>query len=244
MDSHQLVAQLNEYLSLMVDDIFSRRGSIDKFIGDAILAVWGHVKSEGPAHDVTLAIEAALLMKESLKGLNADWQKRGLRTFEMGCGVNFGEVIFGNIGSARKMEPTVIGDAVNTTSRLEGLTKDYGRDLLLGEAAADLVKDTYRLQFVDRVTMKGKTKPLRVYSVVSRLDAVLDPKIATYLEAYELAHVSYSAGRLPEALALFEKCVEYAPDDALLQVYLERCKELIERPSQGVWTGVHVAEHK
>lgn len=244
MDSTQLVAQLNEYLSLMVDDIFSRRGSVDKFIGDAILAVWGHVKSEGPAQDVTLAIEAALLMKESLGRLNADWQKRGLRTFEMGCGVNFGEVIFGNIGSARKMEPTVIGDAVNTTSRLEGLTKDYGRDLLLGETAADLVEDTYRLQFVDRVTMKGKTKPVRIYSVVSRLDAVLDPKIAAYLEAYELAHVSYSAGRLPEAFALFEKCVEHAPGDALLQVYLERCKELIERPSEGAWTGVHVAEHK
>jgi adenylate cyclase len=244
MDSTQLVAQLNEYLSLMVDDIFARRGSVDKFIGDAILAVWGHVKSEGPAQDVTLAIEAALLMKESLGRLNADWEKRGLRTFHMGCGVNFGEVIFGNIGSSRKMEPTVIGDAVNVTSRLEGLTKDYGRDLLVGEAAADLVENTYRLQFVDRVTMKGKTKPLRIYSVVGRLDAVLDPKIATYLEAYELAHVSYSAGRLPEALGLFEKCVESAPDDALLQVYIERCKKLIELPSEGVWTGVHVAEHK
>ena len=93
MDSHQLVAQLNEYLSLMVDDIFSRRGSVDKFIGDAILAVWGHVKSEGPARDVTLAIEAALLMNESLDRLNADWRDRGLKTFQMGIGVNFGEVI-------------------------------------------------------------------------------------------------------------------------------------------------------
>lgn len=244
MDSTQLVAQLNEYLSIMVDDIFSRRGSVDKFVGDAILAVWGHVKSEGPAHDANLAVEAALLMRESLKRLNADWQKRGLRTFEMGCGVNFGEVIFGNIGSTRKMEPTVIGDAVNTTSRLEGLTKDYGRDLLVGETAADLIENTYRLQFVDRVTMKGKTKPLRIYSVVSRRDAVLDPKVATYLEAYELAHASYSAGRFQEALALFEKCVEYAAGDPLVQVYLERCKELIERPSEGVWTGVHIAKHK
>ena len=151
MDSHQLVAQLNEYLSLMVDDIFSRRGSVDKFIGDAILAVWGHVKSEGPAQDATLAIEAALLMKDSLRRLNADWESRGLKTFQMGIGINFGEVIFGNIGSSRKMEPTVIGDAVNTASRLEGLTKDYGRDLLVGEAVADLVKDTFRLQFIDKV---------------------------------------------------------------------------------------------
>lgn len=244
MDSHQLVAQLNEYLSLMVDDIFSRRGSVDKFIGDAILAVWGHVKSEGHAQDATLAVEAALLMKESLRRLNADWESRGLKTFHMGIGINFGEVIFGNIGSSRKMEPTVIGDAVNTASRLEGLTKDYGRDLLVGEAVADLVKDTFRLQFVDKVTMKGKTKPLRIYSVVSRSDAVVEPQMAAYLEAYEKAQASYSAGNFTEARAQFENCLQYSPDDALLDTYMQRCTRLMERPSEGVWTGVHVAEHK
>jgi adenylate cyclase len=244
MDSHQLVAQLNEYLSLMVDDIFSRRGSVDKFIGDAILAVWGHVKSEGPAQDAMLAIEAAFLMKESLRRLNADWQGRGLKTFQMGIGINFGEVIFGNIGSSRKMEPTVIGDAVNVASRLEGLTKDYGRDLLVGEAAADLVKDSFRLQFVDKVTMKGKTKPLRIYSVVSRSDATVEPQMAAYLKAYELAQASYSAGSFKEARVLFENCLQYWPDDSLLQTYMQRCTTLLERPSEGVWTGVHVAEHK
>lgn len=244
MDSTQLVAQLNEYLSLMVDDIFSRRGSVDKFIGDAILAVWGHVKSEGPAQDVTLAIEAALLMKESLRRLNADWKNRGLRSFEMGIGLNFGEVIFGNIGSSKKMEPTVIGDVVNVTSRLEGLTKEYGRDFLLGEAAADLVGDSFRLQFVDKVTVKGKTKSLRIYSVVSRRDAVPDPQMAAYLEAYELAQASYSAGRLQEAKVLFENCLQYSPDDSLLRMYIHRCTTLLEGYSEGAWTGVHVAEHK
>ena len=231
MDSSQLVAQLNEYLSLMVDDIFSRRGSVDKFIGDAILAVWGHIKSEGPAQDVTLAIEAALLMHQSLERLNEDWQSRGLRTFQMGCGVNFGEVIFGNIGSSRKMEPTVIGDAVNVTSRLEGLTKEYGRPVLLGEAAAELVRDTFWLQFVDRVTMKGKTKPLRVYSVVSRRDATLDPQMAAYLKTYDRAHAAFAAGELKEALTLFENCLQFFPDDTLLQVHIQRCTMLVKPPS-------------
>jgi adenylate cyclase len=244
MDSHQLVAQLNEYLSLMVDDIFSRRGSVDKFIGDAILAVWGHVKSEGAAQDVTLAIEAALLMRESLRRLNADWINRGLKTFQMGIGINFGEVIFGNIGSSRKMEPTVIGDVVNVTSRLEGLTKDYGRDLLIGEGAADLVGDSFRLQFVDKVTMKGKTKPLRIYSVVSRSDAAIEPKMIAYLEAYERAQTSYSLGNFKEAKPLFENCLPHWPDDMLLRTYIQRCTTQLELPSEGVWTGVHVAEHK
>jgi adenylate cyclase len=237
MDSSQLVAQLNEYLSLMVDDIFSKRGSIDKFIGDAVLAVWGHVKSEGPVRDVTLALEAALLMNESLDRLNADWRSRGLRTFEMGCGVNFGEVIFGNIGSARKMEPTVIGDAVNVTARLEGLTKEYGRRLLVGEAAADLVGDAFRLQFVDCVTMKGKSKPLRVYSVIARANATLDPQMEAYLEAYDLALVSYSAGNFKEALTLFENGQPHRPDDALLRLYIQRCLTCLA-------SGIRVAEQK
>jgi adenylate cyclase len=244
MDSHQLVTQLNEYLSLMVDDIFSRRGSVDKFIGDAILAVWGHVKSEGPAQDVTLAIEAALLMRESLRRLNADWSSRGLRTFEMGCAVNFGWVIFGNIGSSRKMEPTVIGDAVNVTSRLEGLTKEYGRDLLIGEAAADLARAAFTFQFVDKVTMKGKTKPLRIYSVVAKAGAAVEPKTAAYLETYDKAQARYSAGDFKEAKSLFEECFQYSADDPLLQTYVARCVELIERPAEGEWTGVHIATHK
>jgi adenylate cyclase len=244
MDSSQLVAQLNEYLSLMVDDIFSRRGSVDKFIGDAILAVWGHIKSEGPAQDVTLAVEAALLMKASLARLNAAWESRGLKTFQMGIGVNFGEVIFGNIGSSKKMEPTVIGDAVNVASRLEGLTKDYGRDLLVGEAAADLIGDSFRLQFVDKVTVKGKTKPLRIYAVVSRHDVPIDPQMAAYLEAYERAQVSYSAGNFKESRVLFQNCFRYWPDDPLVHTYMERCTALMERPPGEAWTGVHVAEHK
>lgn len=244
MDSTQLVAQLNEYLSIMVDDIFSRRGSVDKFIGDAILAVWGHVKSEGPAQDATLAVEAALLMRESLRRLNTDWEKRGLRGFQMGIGVNYGEVIFGNIGSSRKMEPTVIGDAVNTASRLEGLTKDYGRDLLIGEAAADLIGNSFRLQLVDKVTMKGKTKPVRIYSIVSRGNEPIEPQMAEHLKAYELAQTSYSAGNFKEAKALFEGCLQYSPDDPLLRMYITRCTTFMDRPLQEAWTGVHVAEHK
>jgi adenylate cyclase len=169
-------------------------------------------------------------MKESLDRLNADWRNRGLTTFQMGCGVNFGEVIFGNIGSARKMEPTVIGDAVNVTSRLEGLTKEYGRSLLIAEAAADLAGDSFRLQFVDRVTMKGKSKALRVYSVVSRRDAVLDPQAAACLEAYNLAQTSYTAGNLNESLTLFENCLRYSPDDTLLRLWIQRCKNSIEHP--------------
>ncbi len=197
VESTKLVTQLNEYLSAMVEDIFACRGSIDKFIGDAILAVWGHVNSAGPANDVRNAVEAALRMKRTLAQLNADWKARDLRPFEMGCGLNFGEVVFGNIGSARKMEPTVIGDTVNVTSRLEGVTKDYGRYLLLGEAAAELVRGSYTVQLVDRVILKGKTQPLRIYTVLE--EAELNSGTQEYLQQYDEAQTKYAAGKFAEA---------------------------------------------
>ena len=244
MASTQLVSQLNEYLSAMVEEIFACRGSIDKFIGDAILAVWGHVNSAGSARDTFLAVQAALRMRETLAQLNRSWEERGLKSFAMGCGINFGEVVFGNMGSSRKMEPTVIGDTVNITARLESLTKDYGRDVLLGEAAAELVRDHYVLQLVDRVVLKGKTRPLQIFTIFNQAEVPLSQAQLDYLENYGIAQQKYVAADFAEADRYFRVCLKYQPDDLLIQTYLQRCRALLERPPVGEWTGVHFAEHK
>ncbi len=244
LESHQLVSQLNEYLSAMVEDVFAFRGSIDKFIGDAILAVWGHLNSSGPNDDARAALRAVLRMQESLARLNADWTARGLRTFEMGCGVNYGEVIFGNIGSAKKKELTVIGDTVNVTARLEGLTKEYGRSILIGEAAADLLRDEFTLQFVDRVAVKGKARALDLYSVVSPAEAALDALMEEYLATYAGARDAYRAGSFSEATRHFQRCLELCPDDTLTSVYLQRCEVFLREPPEEDWSGVWVAERK
>ncbi len=244
MESQELVKQLNEYLSVMVEDIFAVRGSVDKFIGDAILAVWGHLNSSGPAGDVGDALEAVLRMQESLRQLNADWAKRGMRNFQMGAGLNYGEVVFGNIGSARKMEPTVIGDAVNVTARLEGLTKEYGRDLLIGEAAAELLRDRYTLQFVDRVAVKGKTRALDLYSVVGPAGQRPESIMEEYLALYEEARAAYRARNFAAARQQFRRCLELRPEDALPSVYIERCEIFLQRPPEENWNGVWVAAHK
>jgi adenylate cyclase len=243
MASTQLVAQLNEYLSLMVEDIFACRGSVDKFIGDAILAVWGHVNSSGPARDTTLAVESVLRMQQTLVRLNEDWQKRGLRSFTMGCGLNFGEVVFGNMGSSRKMEPTVIGDTVNVTARLESLTKDYGRDLLIGEAAAELLRESYTLQLIDRVVLKGKSRPIKIFTIIDRVDAKLEQPLLEYLESYRIAHDIYLSGAFEQAAARFKTCLEYRPGDRLVETYIQRCQALLACPPRE-WTGVHYAAHK
>ena len=244
MDSEQLVAQLNEYLSAMVDDIFAQRGSVDKFVGDAILAVWGHLNSQGAAQDTAFAIKAALQMGKSLRQLNTSWESRGLGSFEMGIGINFGEVIFGNIGSSRKMEPTVIGDTVNTTARLEDMTKDYGRELLIGETAASLVRESFTLQFVDRVALSGKALPLDLYSVLDGLDEARQSTMNAYLETYERAQAAYRKGAFVEAAAQFEACRQHWPNDKLVSVYVQRCQQFVEHPPEGEWQGVHVVTSK
>ena len=244
LESHQLVSQLNEYLSAMVEDVFSFRGSIDKFIGDAILAVWGHLNSSGPNDDARSALRAVLKMQESLARLNADWARRGLRTFQMGCGVNYGEVIFGNIGSAKKMEPTVIGDTVNVTARLEGLTKQYGRTILIGQAAAELVRDEFRLQFVDRVALRGKTRAIDLFSVVSPGEQPLDQTMQDYLVVFAGARDAYREGSFAEAVRRFQRCLELCPEDTLTSIYLQRCEIFLRQPPEEDWEGVWVAEQK
>src|SRR6266404_1284661 len=137
-DPEVLVAQLNEYLSRMTSVIFSNGGTLDKFIGDAIMAVWGNVRSLGTTQDAKNCARAAWGMRRQLNQLNQAWRGEGRMGLGMGIGVNQGEVIVGNIGSQERMDPTVIGDSVNLASRLEGLTRIYGVDILVGATAAEL----------------------------------------------------------------------------------------------------------
>ncbi|HEX3619099.1 MAG TPA: adenylate/guanylate cyclase domain-containing protein, partial [Candidatus Udaeobacter sp.] len=155
-DPEALVAQLNEHLSGMTSVIFSNGGTLDKFIGDAIMAVWGNVRSLGMAQDAKNCAHAALGMRRELRKLNEKWRGEGRMGLGMAIGINQGEVIVGNVGSQERMDPTVIGDAVNLASRLESLTRVYGLDILVGASAAELVRDEVYLRSVARVQVKGK----------------------------------------------------------------------------------------
>src|SRR5437879_5883035 len=169
-DPEALVAQLNEHLSRMTSAIFSNGGTLDKFIGDAIMAVWGNVRSLGMAQDAKNCARSALAMRRELRQLNEKWRGEGRMGLGMGIGINQGEVIVGNVGSQERMDPTVIGDAVNLASRLEGLTRIYGVDILLGPTAAELVRDEFHLRWVARVPVRGRTKPVDVFTFVGARD--------------------------------------------------------------------------
>ncbi len=184
-DPEALVVQLNEYLSRMTSVVFSNGGTLDKFIGDGIMAVWGNVRSFGMADDAKNCARAALGMRRELRQLNQKWRGEGRMGFGMGIGINHGEVIVGNIGSHERMDPTVIGDSANLASRIEGLTRVYGLDILVGATAAELVRDEVYLRSVARVQVKGKTKPVDILTFIGARNEEVDREFLKWLETYE-----------------------------------------------------------
>ena len=243
-DSTQLVKQLNEYFEEMVRHVFGFEGTLDKFMGDAVMAVWGNMVTHGPERDAQHAVATALSMKQSLRKLNEDWKKRGIPEQAFGIGINHGEAIVGNMGSTEKMELTVIGDAVNTASRLEGLTKRYHLDLLIGETVAPLVRERFILRTVDYVQVKGKTKPIEVFTVVGEKNARMDAREEAWLADYEEGVKLYRKRAFGEALRWFEDCQHRKPEDYLSAMYRQQCEALIKNPPDENWNGVCVMTEK
>ncbi len=167
-DADKLVAQLNEYFSDMVGSVLQQNGTLQKFIGDAIMAVWGDTHSKGIEADARGAVTAALQMRSALAKLNTGWKENADRTkLSIGVGVNHGEVIVGNIGHPQRMEFTVLGDGVNLAARLESATKQFHTDILIGEQVEKLTHKYFVYRTVDLMTVKGKTKPVEVFSLLS-----------------------------------------------------------------------------
>ena len=243
-DPEALVAQLNEYLTRMTSVVFSNGGTLDKFIGDAIMAVWGNVRSFGVAQDAKNCARAALGMRRELRQLNEKWRDEGRMGLGMGIGINQGEVIVGNIGSQERMDPTVIGDAVNLASRLEGLTRIYGIDILVGATAAELVRDEFHLRSVARVQVKGKTKPVDVFTFIGARNEDVDPQLLKWLESYEEGLEKFRVRDFTEAKILFSRFLEFYPDDFLAKMYLDRALEYERQPPDEAWDAIEVFKKK
>jgi adenylate cyclase len=244
-DPEKLVKQLNEYLSRMTAAVFQEKGTVDKFIGDAVMAVWGNVSSRGVAEDAKAAARTALTMRRELVALNARWAAEGIDPFRFGLGINHGEAVAASIGSQEKADPTVIGDAVNLASRLEGLTRTYGVDILVGGSAAELMRDGFHLRSVARVQVKGKTKPVETFTLIgARGDDSLDAEWLRWLETYEEAIVKFRARDFSEAKILLSRFLEFYPDDQLAKNYLQRALEYEQQPPDESWSAAEVFTKK
>lgn len=236
------VSFLNEYFSLMVDCISREGGMLDKFIGDAIMACFGLPVSHGD--DPDRAVRAAISMISEMWAWNAQRRASGLKTVDMGIGLNTDLVVSGNIGSPKRMDYTVIGDGVNLASRLESACKAYSARLLASESTVQKLRGTYRTRDIDLVVVKGKTEPVRVYEFLDFHDAKSFPNLTDVVNQFNDGIVHYRAANWDKASERFMRCLELNPGDKLAETYIGRCDHLRSQPPEGEWNGVWVMKEK
>jgi adenylate cyclase len=228
-----VVARLNEYLAAMVQLIYQHEGTVDKFIGDGIMAYWGAPLSQ-PDH-AKRAVACALAMKETMAQLTAKWIKEGLEPFVIRGGIQSGDVVAGNIGSrGQKMEYTVIGDTVNQASRLEGMAKYFGVGFVVGDSTYLKTCDSFRFRRLDRVRVVGKEIPVAIHELRGPVQAAEDRLEVLFAAALSV----FRQQRWDEAQKAFSAILAEFPDDVPSKLYLVRCAHFKESPADTDWDGV------
>jgi adenylate cyclase len=236
------VALLNEYFTLMVDRIQIHGGMLDKFIGDAIMAIFGLPLPHDDDED--RALLAAIGMIADLRRWNADRLAAGKKPIEIGVGLNTDNIVSGNIGSPKRMDYTVIGDGVNLASRLESACKQYGAGILISEYTHRRLKGTYRMREVDRVVVKGKTEPVGVFEVLDYYTEESFPNLTDFLDHYKNGITSYRRQQWDKAITAFGQSLKLHANDKLSQIYIERSEQMKEHPPGDDWNGVWVLKSK
>lgn len=240
----QILSLLNEYFSVITGVIETNGGVVDKYIGDAVMALFGApvLQPDSPV----CAISTALAMHRALAGVNANFMARGLKPITIGIGINTDKVVAGNMGSQSRLNYTVIGDGVNLASRLEGLTKRYGAAIIVSEQCA-LAAPDFVYQELDRVRVKGKQEPVSIFEPLCAANAA-PAALKELLEHFQRFLQAYRDGRFAAALSLLDEyealCLRYAmPGPVLIALYRERLNELLQNPPLH-WDGVHTFDKK
>jgi adenylate cyclase len=225
---------MNEYLDAMTAVIQRQRGTLDKYIGDAIMAFWGAPLPD-PDH-ARLAVETALQMQAALVDLNRRFAQRGWQPLKVGIGINTGQMTVGDMGSAVRKAYTVMGDSVNIASRLEALTRHYGVDVIIGEDTRNKL-DGFACRELDRVRVKGRQTPVAIYEPLGAA-ASLTPAQREELELWTRAHANFRDRRWDEAQAGIGALNARDPGCALYALYLERIDRFRSEPPTDDWQGV------
>jgi adenylate cyclase len=234
LDARELAELMNQYLTPMTGIIHEKRGTIDKYMGDAIMAFWG-APLEEPKHAL-LAMEASIDMLERLDKMNRDFAERGWPEVKIGIGLNTGIMSVGNMGSDFRMAYTVMGDAVNLGSRLEGLTKQYGVSMIVSEYTAATVPEYAYLE-LDRVQVKGKSEPVTILQPLCRLEQLTDFQ-KNLLDSYRKAMDAYRSQDWAQAKMLFIELATKDIDRLIYKIYLERIALFEKEPPSKDWDGV------
>jgi adenylate cyclase len=232
MNPDKLVEALNKYFEIMVNIIMERKGIIDKYIGDAIMAFFGApVKHDD---DALQSVLSALDMLDASYKFNKEQQKLGIPEFRIGIGINYGNVIVGNIGCEKKMDYTVIGDMVNLASRLEGQTKEYHQELVISETLRDRVVDHVPCRMLDRVAVKGKSRGTKIYTAKRQIS---EAEQAGWKQ-HGIAMRTYYELDFAKAKELFKSVLEFLPNDYMAELFIDRCEKYIKNPPGADWNGL------
>jgi adenylate cyclase len=233
-----LVSTLNRYFTVMVDIIEERKGTVDKYIGDAIMAFFG---APVPHKDAALqSVQAGIEMIEALAGFNAEQARLGKPSFQIGVGINYGVVTVGNIGTETKMNYTIIGDMVNLASRLEGLTKKYLQPLLISESLQRKVQDRFPSRLIDKVAVKGKIEGVKIFTTKKTLKDAEAEAWALHNQGME----SYYRRDFKGAADCFQKVQRALPKDYAAELMMDRCLDFLKEPPPKDWDGVAVMDEK
>jgi adenylate cyclase len=236
------VSLLNQYFTLMVDCLQQEGGMLDKFIGDAIMAIFGlPMAADG---DEDRAVRAGIAMLRQLEGFNTRRAAQGQMPVGIGIGLHTDAVVSGNIGSPKRMNYTVIGDGVNLAARLESACKFYGAKMLISDGTAQRLRGTYRMREADRVVVKGKTEPVLIHEVLDFHSEASFPEAMAVLNHYRDGLALYREQQWDQAIGCFQQALALHPQDRLSALYVERSELLRQDPPGADWDGVWVMKEK
>jgi adenylate cyclase len=240
--AENVVGQLNEYFYRMVDAVLAADGTLQQFVGDAIMAIWGNTNIVDPVEGALKAVRTSLAMSAALKELNIQWlgnpKRRQLR---IGIGVNHGDVIVGSLGHPQRMEFATIGDGVNTAARLETATAQFGCQILVGEAVERRTRGRFHYRQIGLVRFKGKVKAIEVFAPLGESGS----PCPAWLDEYHLGICLYRKRAFQEALGSFESArSQMGGEDRLCEMYLARCKSCLYDPPAADWDGTWTLTEK
>ncbi len=230
------VGLLNAYFSEMVEHVLENGGILDKYIGDAIMAVFGS-PFPGPM-DADNALRTAIGMIQALRSFNERRAGHGQIPIDIRIGINSGEVVTGNIGSPRRMDYTVVGDGVNVASRLEGANKYYGTRVLISEMTRERLQGEYLLRELDLIRVRGRKAPVPLYEVLDGSESGEQRDVARMLQVFAEGLASYRQCHWREAMHCFARVLELQPQDGPAGVYLQRSHQFLEHPPATGWKGI------
>lgn len=236
LDAKTLVSHLNEYLDGMTQILLNHKGTLDKYVGDSLIAFWNAPMAQ--ADHINNCLTAVLEMSDFSVNLDRKFKMEGKSPFKTRIGVNTGKAIVGNIGSTDRFNYTAIGDQVNLASRLEAMNKVYGTNILISGATYEKAKNLFRFRKMDFVRVKGKEKPVMIYELLGKHDQKFEDSFEEMIVLFERGMEAYRTKQWKDGVDIFTAALDIKSEDTPSKIYLNRCKTLLESPLPDEWDGV------